>query len=104
MRKADQGAFSSAGPAHRADPEAIARRAYELYQQRGSEQGHEIEDWLQAEAELTARGEGASTHDIGDRLDGVPELRSSLETESSGTATGRKGNGNRRSQRQPNSH
>ena len=34
--------------------EAIAKRAYELYLQRGSEPGYEVEDWLTAEAELTA--------------------------------------------------
>jgi hypothetical protein len=34
--------------------EAIAKRAYELYLQRGSLPGYEVEDWLQAEAELTA--------------------------------------------------
>jgi hypothetical protein len=34
--------------------EAIAKRAYELYLQRGSIPGYELEDWLQAEAELTA--------------------------------------------------
>jgi len=32
--------------------EQIRRRAYELYEQRGREDGHECEDWLQAEAEL----------------------------------------------------
>ena len=32
--------------------EAIARRAYELYLERGAEPGHHIEDWFQAEAEL----------------------------------------------------
>jgi hypothetical protein len=30
----------------------IARRAYELYQQRGSGDGQEVDDWLRAEAEL----------------------------------------------------
>jgi DUF2934 family protein len=30
----------------------ISRRAYELFQERGSEHGHDIEDWLLAEAEL----------------------------------------------------
>lgn len=30
----------------------IRRRAYELYERRGREAGHETEDWLQAEAEL----------------------------------------------------
>ena len=32
--------------------EEISRRAYELYERRGREAGHETEDWLQAEAEL----------------------------------------------------
>ena len=30
----------------------IARRAYELYEQRGGEDGHDVDDWLQAEREL----------------------------------------------------
>jgi len=34
--------------------EAIAKRAYELYLQRGSVAGHELDDWLEAEAELSA--------------------------------------------------
>jgi hypothetical protein len=32
--------------------EEIARRAYELYLERGSVEGHHEEDWLIAEAEL----------------------------------------------------
>src|SRR5258708_40269798 len=32
----------------------IARRAYELYEQRGGEHGHDLGDWLQAEPELRA--------------------------------------------------
>lgn len=32
--------------------EDIARRAYELYLQRGSEDGRDVEDWLKAEIEL----------------------------------------------------
>lgn len=31
---------------------AIARRAYELFEARGSEQGHDREDWFRAETEL----------------------------------------------------
>lgn len=27
-------------------------RAYELYEQRGREDGHDVEDWLQAETEI----------------------------------------------------
>jgi Protein of unknown function (DUF2934) len=30
----------------------IARRAYELYEQRGGGHGHDVADWLQAENEL----------------------------------------------------
>ncbi len=33
--------------------ERIRLRAYELYEQRGGEHGHDIDDWLLAELELT---------------------------------------------------
>ena len=33
--------------------EQIRRRAYELYEQRGRNDGYELNDWLQAESELT---------------------------------------------------
>jgi hypothetical protein len=39
-------------PARKATHDAIARRAYELFEQRGSEPGREWEDWFQAEREL----------------------------------------------------
>ncbi len=32
--------------------EQIRRRAYELYVQRGSQSGSELDDWLQAEEEI----------------------------------------------------
>jgi hypothetical protein len=32
--------------------EQVRRRAYEIFQQRGMEPGSELEDWLQAEAEV----------------------------------------------------
>jgi len=32
--------------------EQIARRAYELYVWRGREDGHDLDDWLQAETEI----------------------------------------------------
>lgn len=36
-----------------AEPDnVIARRAYELYEARGGEPGHDWEDWFQAESEL----------------------------------------------------
>lgn len=33
--------------------EDIRRRAYELYEGRGREEGHELDDWLRAEEEMT---------------------------------------------------
>jgi hypothetical protein len=33
--------------------EEIRRRAYELYEARGREDGHDLDDWLHAEAEIT---------------------------------------------------
>jgi hypothetical protein len=33
--------------------EQIRRRAHELYEQRGRDDGHELDDWLQAESEMT---------------------------------------------------
>ena len=33
--------------------EEIRNRAYEIYLQRGRQPGYEVEDWLQAERELT---------------------------------------------------
>ena len=35
--------------------EDIARRAFELYEARGCQNGHDLEDWLQAEQELEAQ-------------------------------------------------
>ena len=32
--------------------EAVQRRAYELYEQRGREDGHDWDDWIAAEREL----------------------------------------------------
>ncbi len=34
--------------------EQIRRRSHELYEARGQEDGHDLEDWLQAEAEIGA--------------------------------------------------
>ena len=39
------------------EEEEIRRRAYELYEARGREDGHDMEDWLEAEAEITGRTE-----------------------------------------------
>jgi Protein of unknown function (DUF2934) len=37
---------------HRNLDEEIRRRAYELYESRGSENGHDVDNWLRAEAEV----------------------------------------------------
>ncbi len=43
------------------DPEELERQirrlAYEIYEERGREDGHDLDDWLRAEAEIT----GATT-------------------------------------------
>ena len=41
------------------DPKKIERRAYELSLERGSDTGHDFEDWLRAERELKERGQAA---------------------------------------------
>jgi hypothetical protein len=40
--------------------EEIRNRAYELFEARGREEGHELEDWLRAEEEITGRKSGAA--------------------------------------------
>jgi hypothetical protein len=39
----------------------IQQRAYELYEQRGSAQGHDLDDWLQAEYEIKGTQANAAT-------------------------------------------
>lgn len=41
------------------DPQKIECRAYQLYQERGGDAGHDCEDWLQAERELKELGQVA---------------------------------------------
>lgn len=36
------------------DRQAVERRAYAIYLEHGGEPGHELENWLQAEQELSA--------------------------------------------------
>lgn len=35
--------------------ENIRSRAYELYEERGREEGHDLDDWLRAEEEVTRK-------------------------------------------------
>jgi hypothetical protein len=38
------------------DPqEQVRRRAFEIYVQRGAQDGHDLDDWLQAEAEIISQ-------------------------------------------------
>ena len=46
------GARSKAQPS----PDEIAMRAYEIFMARGATHGSDLDDWLQAESELTRRG------------------------------------------------
>ncbi len=41
---------------HDPNQDEVARRAYELYQARGAQPGHALEDWLDAEQEVNNRG------------------------------------------------
>jgi hypothetical protein len=58
-----QGDRPGVNDASAATDEAIARRAYELYQARGGTHGADMDDWLQAEREL--RGERQQYTDRG---------------------------------------
>lgn len=46
--------------AEAAAEQQVRRRAYELYEERGREDGHEVEDWLRAEAEITGKSQRAA--------------------------------------------
>ncbi len=39
---------------HALNPDDVRRRAYEIYQERGALAGRELEDWFQAESELSS--------------------------------------------------
>jgi hypothetical protein len=43
-------------------PDEVARRAYFAYVNQGSAQGHEVQHWLQAEAELLAERHRTRSH------------------------------------------
>jgi hypothetical protein len=42
-------------PDSRTDEETTRERAYELYAERGMEDGHDLEDWFRAEEELSGK-------------------------------------------------
>jgi hypothetical protein len=59
-------AFPSGSPMSAPSPDLIARRAYELFEERGGDHGRDVEDWLQAERELVdpTREAGILTREI----------------------------------------
>jgi hypothetical protein len=48
-------------------PEEVARRAYFTYVNQGSRDGHEVQHWLQAEAELIAERNLTRVHGFHNR-------------------------------------
>lgn len=50
---------SSSHDSRRPTEDEIAKRAYELYLQRGSTPGYELDDWFEAEAQLVAEANGS---------------------------------------------
>ena len=59
--------------------EDVERRAYELYEARGGEPGHDWDDWLQAERELAA-GEPAAARASAAVQSGATRRRSDRNT------------------------
>jgi hypothetical protein len=52
----------------RPDQECIARRAYERFEARGRENGRDLDDWLEAERELTGMSTNATVGKPNDRI------------------------------------
>jgi Protein of unknown function (DUF2934) len=55
LRRPSSGPLQMTTPIAQISAEDIARRAYELYLQRGAAHGNDLEDWLMAESELLQR-------------------------------------------------
>jgi hypothetical protein len=48
-------------------PDEVARKAYFAYENTGSQPGHEVQHWLQAEADLIAERNAMRTHSFYDQ-------------------------------------
>lgn len=59
----------------------IAQRAYELYQQRGCQPGHEMEDWLEAQRQLSAQSSTGETRHLQAQHRKKPARMSTVELE-----------------------
>jgi hypothetical protein len=53
-RRGSANASARSGGASSVYDEAIARRAHELFQARGGQHGHDLDDWLEAERQIGA--------------------------------------------------
>ena len=47
--------------------EYIRLRAYHIYEERGRQDGHDQEDWYQAEAEIIGKKPATSQHEVKER-------------------------------------
>ena len=56
-----------ASPNHHPSEQEIAIRAHELFLERGCADGHDIEDWLEAERELIEKGKAQVPQQISSR-------------------------------------
>jgi hypothetical protein len=65
---------SNGAAGHSNDPGAVAKRAYEIYQNRGGNHGADLDDWLEAERQLNA---GPS--DVTGRVPAKPRRRKTSE-------------------------
>lgn len=75
--------------AHTPDTAEIAARAYEIYLWRGATDGHDVEDWLEAERELTAAATGESVPGPADLDSLLPERQERVKN-TSGIFSGRR--------------
>jgi len=82
------------------DPDAIARRAYELFLARGSEPGHEVDDWLQAESQLNA--EAVDTEEQLSSVEAADESQPAIDQER--PSPRKRSGGSKRVTRQPHTH
>lgn len=53
MKEPQRSSEPETGQAPEQLQERIRQRAFELYQLRGEEDGHDLDDWLEAESEVT---------------------------------------------------
>ena len=54
------GASTSAEPSR----DEIASRAYQIYVRKGQPEGHDLENWLEAETELKRERNGSAQHQV----------------------------------------